>query len=210
MNRRAFLASALAATAGCAGRAGTRTTEPPRTTHTDGDPTDGTTDGRTEILDGERTVSVESVSQGNLGDAGLTATVSVPRESITSDHTARVRLRLVADAETTLTNTVCWPGNIHRGRRAGDDTPLLLWRGAPPEWLEDCWTIPPENLHLGRACTDESVTIAPEKPLVRTFSLCNHPENDDCFPVGRYRVEDGFSLNEETTLTWSFDLRVES
>jgi len=210
MNRRAFLVSAASLSAGCIGVSSqssttksTQTAGPTQTTtQPDGSPSTTTA----PHLEESRTLSITNLSQGNLGLGGLSAAATLPTNTVTEQHPARIQLTISAPTETNISYRVCRPGNIHFAERTNSSNELVLREGDLSNGAPDCWRIT-TPLDWGQPCQTKSATITPSSPFTRTYIVWNHPENPSCFPTGTYHVEDSVT-EDETTYAWSFDLRV--
>lgn len=215
MHRRAFLVAAASLSAGCIGNApsstasSTPTTETPRPTQTTTQPTGetATTSTTKPRLNEPRSLTVSNLSQGNLEQFGLTANATLLENSFTARHPARIELELNATSKTTVSFWICRPGDIHEATATDTDDRLILKEGKPEQQSSDCWRIDYVNLSWGRPCFTKTVTITPNTPFTREFTIWDHPENTTCFPTGTYHVKDTPNLND-TVLHWSFDLTV--
>jgi hypothetical protein len=216
------VAACVSSLAGCSrdgtgrdgGRTGPRPTETPRSSEER--PTTSETTMASEL---QRTVTLADQSDATLRETfGVGADVSVLESSVTTAHTARIRISLENHTETsqtlTYTRDTC-DLNLIWSRPRPDDGARLLLVSTEQAWepaAADCWVPDGRNLDCGIPAREHRVTVAPEEPLEWTFRLWTVPKTyagGRCMPLGAHRFARTLR-REESEAALSFTLALDS
>lgn len=164
-----------------------------------------------------RTVTVQRQTDTDLRETfGIAAPVTVIESSVTTGHTAKIRVTLenttAQSRQLTYTRDRC-DLNLLAGHYRGDGDISLLLIATEQAWERteaDCWVPDARNLNCGIPAMDHEVTIEPDEPLEWTFRLWAEPKNRQrgvCMPVGTYRFDRLFR-HEGAEASLSFTLSV--
>lgn len=202
LNRRRLVAalgaSGVASVSGCIGSSAlaTNSTDEAST----GEPTDGRPTG-----DGP----VQQIEAGAAPDESPFKHDFAFLTQPTDDHPARLRVGLTNAAGTahtvqTVSSPLPFPTSV--GKAADSDEILVLASEDDPEHRGGCWRAYPKSLP---AFATE--TVSPGETLSATYALVNPVDGDSCWPTGRYRFSQGYTVDPAINgieYSWAFIVHV--
>lgn len=119
----------------------------------------------------------------------------------------RVLLTNPADTEHTVeTNQFPLPFPARVGKAANSDETLVLSPGNDAQRSDGCWREYPKTLPKV-----DTKAVAPGETLAKTYELVNHMEADACWPMGRYRFSQHYTVDpdaDRSEYDWWFTVYV--
>lgn len=224
LTRRDLLVSGFVATAGCIGVSNSTTpssedssspsstttrTQSPCQNRSRTDYSDDSTPTSRQTLDASRSVSIAEVIQQDGGDS-LSAEATLREDTIMTEHPPTLQFTISADTATTVAYEDCPPGNLHHAQSTESDNHLYVTTYDADTETRACWHLPYTALNMGRPCFEKTVTVTPDTPFSRTFTIWDDRENTSCYPAERYRIDFPVAIegSKNTRYRWSVFIRI--
>ncbi|SIR21154.1 hypothetical protein SAMN05421858_1843 [Haladaptatus litoreus] len=146
-----------------------------------------------------------SIENDSVPD-GLPATLSATLVSgATAEHPPMLRVTFECTAKFEQTIRFGYPSPFSDVVSADTDGSRLVLQYKPDsnDRRDGCW----QSGHLGGRGTTERQTLEPGEKSQVEWAVLNYAKNESCFPSGRYRFEDQYSVGGKT-YSWGFWFRV--